>query len=65
MDLMRRQMELMQEQMQQFFRYFQTEMLRRSAAGREPNPAEGALVPIRRPFAVASYPERAGDKKKK
>ena len=50
MELMRHQMDVMQQQMQEFFRYLQTEMIRRSG-GREPSPAEGALVPVRRSIA--------------
>jgi MerR family transcriptional regulator/heat shock protein HspR len=58
MDTMRKQMEIMQEQMQQFFRYVQQEVIRR-AAGPDPTPAAGALVPVRRAVAIAGV-----DKKK-
>jgi len=57
MDLMRRQMELMQDQMQQFFRYVQTEIIRRSGA-QAADPAQGALVPLPRPFAVPAMADR-------
>jgi MerR family transcriptional regulator/heat shock protein HspR len=64
MDLMRRQMELMQEQMQQFFRYVQTEIIRRSAV-HPPEPGQGALVPLSRPFPVSVVVEKqpTGEKK--
>ena len=42
MDILRRQMELMQEQMQQFFRTVQAEIIRRSAA-QTADPAQGAV----------------------
>jgi MerR family transcriptional regulator/heat shock protein HspR len=63
MDLMRKQMEVVQEQMQHFFRYLQTEMIRRPFSG-EPDPAAGALVPVRRPFVVPTEKPHATDKKK-
>jgi MerR family transcriptional regulator/heat shock protein HspR len=63
MDLMRKQMELVQEQMQQFFHYLQTEMIRRTVS-REPDPAAGALVPLRRPFVLSPEKPPTTDKKK-
>jgi len=63
MELMRKQMELVQEQMQQFVRYLQTEMIRRTA-GHAPHPAEGALVPLRRPLVAPWEKVPNGEKKK-
>jgi len=61
MDTLRRQMELMQEQMQQFFRYVQTEIIRRSAA-QTADPAEGALVPVSQSYAAPVVLEKKNHK---
>jgi MerR family transcriptional regulator/heat shock protein HspR len=47
METMKKQMDLMQSQMQEFIRYVQTEMIQRVASA-SANPSAGALVPVRR-----------------
>lgn len=64
MDVMRRQMELVQEQMQQFFRYVQSEIIRRADA-QAADPAQGALVPFARSFAVPVVMKDLAAEKKK
>src|SRR5512135_707940 len=50
---MRERMELMQQQMQDFVKYIQEEVLSRASAAADPS--KGAIVPIRRPM-VPSVP---------
>jgi len=59
METMKQQMDMMQTQMQEFIRYVQTEMIQRVASA-SANPAQGALVPMRRPAAITvkNVPEK-------
>ena len=59
---MRERMEEMQRQMQEFLAYIQKEVLPR-AAGAMPDPARGAIVPIRR-VVPPPPPARTRDKKR-
>jgi len=58
---MREQMETMQQQMQEFVQYIQREVMVRS---RGADPAQGALVPLRRPIITPPPAEEAKKRKK-
>ena len=51
---MRERMETMQEQIQEFVKYIQEEVLSRATAAADPS--RGAIVPIRRPFVTPAPP---------
>ena len=58
---MREQMDLMQQQMGEFLRQMQQEVLARAHSHFNAEPTQGAIVPVRRPSVIAS-PAR-GDRK--
>jgi MerR family transcriptional regulator/heat shock protein HspR len=57
---MRERMEQMQQQMQEFVKYVQEEVMARATQGM----SKESLVPVRRPFAPPSARPAAGNKKK-